>query len=65
MLAVLDHLAAADGGLFGLDLTGVRLEATDAGWTRGDGEAVRTDSGRLVALLAGRTLPDGRALRRR
>jgi uncharacterized protein (TIGR03083 family) len=63
--AVLDQLTAADGAVFGLDLTGVRLEATDADWSWGDGEIVRADTGRLVALLSGRTLPDGRALPRR
>lgn len=63
--AVLDHLVAADGAFFGIDLTGVRLEAIDAdrGW--GTGAAVRASSGELLALLAGRTLPDGRALPRR
>jgi uncharacterized protein (TIGR03083 family) len=63
--AVLDALAAADGAVFGIDLTGVRLEATDTAWSRGDGEAVRADGGSLVALLAGRRLPDGRVLPRR
>ena len=63
--AVLDQLAAADGAWFGVDLTGVRLEATDTGWSRGDGAEVRADSGALLALLSGRTLPDGRALPRR
>ena len=62
LAAVLDQLA--DGAVFGLDLTGVRLEATDSSWSTGDGAVVRADSGRLVALLAGRTLPDGRALPR-
>lgn len=62
LTAVLDQLA--DGTVFGLDLTGVRLEATDTGWSSGDGAVVRADSGRLVALLGGRTLPDGRALPR-
>ncbi|MGY1774847.1 maleylpyruvate isomerase family mycothiol-dependent enzyme [Geodermatophilus sp. SYSU D00804] len=65
VVAVLDRLAAADGAVFGLDLTGVRLEAADTAWSRGDGEVVRADSGPLVALLSGRTLPDGRVLRRR
>jgi hypothetical protein len=50
--------------VFGLDLTGVRLEAEDVAWSRGSGEVVRADAGRLVALLAGRSLPDGRSLRR-
>ncbi|MBW8767257.1 MAG: maleylpyruvate isomerase family mycothiol-dependent enzyme [Geodermatophilales bacterium] len=64
MVAVLDQLAAANGALFGLDLTGVRLAATYTDWSWGSGEAVRADSGALVALLSGRTLPDGRALPR-
>jgi hypothetical protein len=63
--AVLDALAGADGSWFGVDLTGVRLEADDSGWNRGDGRVVRADTGALVALLSGRTLPDGRALPRR
>ncbi|MGY1694740.1 MULTISPECIES: maleylpyruvate isomerase family mycothiol-dependent enzyme [unclassified Geodermatophilus] len=64
VVAVLEHLAAAGGAVFGTDLTGVRLEATDTAWSRGDGVPVRADTGSLVALLAGRTLPDGRALGR-
>ncbi|MGY2129436.1 maleylpyruvate isomerase family mycothiol-dependent enzyme [Blastococcus sp. SYSU DS0617] len=62
--AVLDHLAAAEGAFFGIDLAGVRLEAADADRSWGDGEPVRADTGELVALLSGRTLPDGRHLRR-
>jgi uncharacterized protein (TIGR03083 family) len=65
LVAVLDRLAAADGALFGVDLTDVRLEATDADWHRGGGQRVRADSGALVALLSGRALPDGRVLPRR
>lgn len=65
VVAVLDQLTAAEGAFFGIDLTGVRLEATDTGWSWGDGEPVRATSGELVALLGGRTLPDGRALSRR
>jgi uncharacterized protein (TIGR03083 family) len=64
VIAILDQLTAANGGIFGLDLTGVRLEATDTGWSWGTGEAVRADGGHLAALLSGRTLPDGRVLRR-
>lgn len=62
--AVLEQLTAADGTLFGVDLTGVRLEAADTDWSWGDGQLVRADSGSLVALLSGRALPDGRALPR-
>jgi uncharacterized protein (TIGR03083 family) len=66
MTAVLDHLAAADGALFGLSLVDARLEATDADWSwgpAGNDHPVRADLGSLVALLAGRRLPDGRTLR--
>ncbi len=62
--AVLDQLTAADGTWFGVDLTGVRLEASDTDWSWGDGRPVRADSGSLVALLSGRALPDGRTLPR-
>ena len=63
--ALLDLLTAADGTWFGVDLTDVRLEAADTAWSWGSGRLVRADSGSLVALLGGRTLPDGRVLRRR
>lgn len=62
--AVLDQLTAAGGRLFGVKLTDVRLEATDTEWTWGDGQSFRADSGSLVALVSGRTLPDGRTLPR-
>ncbi|MBM2614636.1 maleylpyruvate isomerase family mycothiol-dependent enzyme [Actinoplanes sp. LDG1-06] len=64
MTAVLDVLVGAGGSLFGLDLTGLRFEATDAAWSWGDGRLVRAGSGPLVALLSGRTLPTGEALPR-
>ena len=64
VIAVLDQLTAADGAYFGVELSGVRLEAADTDWSWGSGDAVRADSGLLVALLSGRTLPDGRALQR-
>lgn len=62
--AVLDLLTAARGTWFGVDLTEVRLEATDTDWSWGTGQLVRADTGSLVALLSGRTLPDGRTLPR-
>ncbi len=65
MISVLEQMTATDGSLFGLDLSGVRLEATDSGWCWGTGQPLRADSGGLVALLSGRTLPDGTRLCRR
>jgi uncharacterized protein (TIGR03083 family) len=64
VVAVLDQLTASNGAHFGIDLTGVRLEAADTNWAWGSGDPVRAESGSLVALLSGRTLPDGRALPR-
>ena len=61
--AVNDHLTADGGATFGVDLAGVRLQATDRDWSWGTGDAVRADIGELAALLGGRTLPDGRSLR--
>jgi len=61
---VLDQLTAADGAVFAVDLTQVRLEATDTDWSWGRGHLVRADSGSLVALLSGRVLPDGQRLPR-
>jgi uncharacterized protein (TIGR03083 family) len=65
VLAVLDQVTAADGAWFGVDLTGVRLEASDSDWSWGSGEVLRAAGGRLLALVSGRTLPDGRFLPRR
>jgi uncharacterized protein (TIGR03083 family) len=62
--AVLDQLTATGGTMFGLDLTGIRVEAADSDWSWGDGRILRADGGSLVALLGGRTLPDGRTLPR-
>lgn len=63
--AVLEQLTARNGAWFGVDLNDIRLETDDAEWSRGTGQAVRADTGSLVALLAGRTLPDGQRLPRR
>jgi uncharacterized protein (TIGR03083 family) len=65
VIAVLDQLTAANGSWFGVDLADVRLEAAGTAWSWGSGRVVRADSGSLVALLSGRTLPDGRILPRR
>ena len=64
MTAVLDQLTTANGAVFSVNLTGVRLEAADTGRSWGTGQLVRADSGSLVALLSGRALPDGRTLPR-
>jgi len=62
--AVREQLTASGGSWFGVDLAEVRLEATDIDWSWGRGQLIRADSGCLVALLSGRTLPDGRTLPR-
>ncbi|MEU4690762.1 SRPBCC domain-containing protein [Actinoplanes sp. NPDC023714] len=61
---VLDQLTAAGGALFGVDLSGVRLEATDTAWSWGEGRVIEATSGELAALLGARTLPGGRVLPR-
>lgn len=62
--ALLYQLTVANGAVFGVDLSHVRLEATDSAWTWGTGQLVRAGSAELVALLSGRVLPDGRSLPR-
>lgn len=64
IVAVLDQLTAANGAVFGVELADVRLEAADTGWSWGRGDTIRAGSGPLLALLSGRTLPDGSALQR-
>lgn len=63
VLSVLRQLTEANGAMFGVDLTGVRLETDDADWSWGTGQVVRASAGQLVALVSGRRLPSGRALR--
>ncbi len=62
--SILEELTAANGTWFGIDLTDVRLEADDTDWCWGSGQVVRAETGSLVALVSGRTLPDGRRLPR-
>jgi uncharacterized protein (TIGR03083 family) len=45
---------------FGVDLDGVRLEATDLDWTLGAGRPVRGLAQDLLLVATGRTLPPGR-----
>ena len=56
--AILDQLTAASGTWFGVDLTGVRLEAADTDWSWGNGQLVRADS----PLFAERYLAPGTAM---
>jgi uncharacterized protein (TIGR03083 family) len=42
---------------FGVDLTGVRLQATDLPWTYGSGEPLTGTAQDLLLVLCGRTLP--------
>ncbi|MBL6275381.1 hypothetical protein JMF97_04310 [Micromonospora fiedleri] len=67
MTVVLDQLTAADGAIFGMDMTGLRLEATDTGWgwgqvysivllSDGSGLEVRTNDPARAASIASRSL---------
>ena len=63
--AVLDQLIGANGAIFGIDLTGICLRDVDTDWSSGSGgEVVSADKAQLVALVSGRTLPNGRRLPR-
>jgi uncharacterized protein (TIGR03083 family) len=45
---------------FGVDLSGVELQADDIGWSLGSGTLLAGDAQDLALLLAGRRLPTGR-----
>ncbi len=49
-------------GRFDVDVTDRRFVAVDLDWAAGSGTRVVGKAGDLVALLAHRTLPDGRSL---
>jgi uncharacterized protein (TIGR03083 family) len=58
---VLDLLSSPDGpNPFGIELSGVRLEADDMEWSLGSGELVSGPGQALVLVLSGRSLPPGR-----
>jgi uncharacterized protein (TIGR03083 family) len=61
LVTVLD-LAAGTGGrsVFGVDVTGVRLRATDLDWSAGAGPLVEGRGRDLLLLVAGRRLPADR-----
>jgi uncharacterized protein (TIGR03083 family) len=59
--AVLDLLSApGTPNPFGVELSGVRLEADDMAWSLGTGDVVSGAGQALVLVLSGRTVPDGR-----
>ncbi len=64
VISVLEYLVGANGTIFGVELDGVQLRALDIDWTWGTGRSVNATSNELVALLSGRTLPNGHALER-
>jgi uncharacterized protein (TIGR03083 family) len=63
----LDRLALVLAGMrprnlayFGVDLTGVQLQATDLDWSHGSGTRVRGEAQDLLLVVCGRRLPPGR-----
>jgi uncharacterized protein (TIGR03083 family) len=61
MLVVLGNVTAAQAlKHFGVDLTGVSLQATDLDWTWGSGAPLRGSAQDLALFLCGRKLPAGR-----
>ena len=56
---VLSHMRSRNAAYFGVDLSGIRLEATDLDWGFGTGEPVRGRAQDLLLALCGRRLPAG------
>lgn len=56
---VLDATKPRQVKYFGVDLAGVRLQATDLDWSYGSGADVRGAAQDLLLVLCGRTLPAG------
>src|SRR4028118_2189145 len=57
---VLSGLRPRQVRFFGVDLTGVRLQATDADWSHGEGEVVEGRAQDLLLAVCGRRQPPGR-----
>ena len=57
---VLSGLRPRQLRVFGVDLTGVRLQATDADWSYGEGEVVGGRAQDLLLAVCGRRQPAGR-----
>lgn len=51
---ILSHMTSRNVGFFGVDLTGVRLEATDVDWSYGTGSPRRGTAQDLLLILCGR-----------
>jgi uncharacterized protein (TIGR03083 family) len=56
---VLDTVRARNVSFFGVDLTGLRLEATDLDWQMGTGAPLRGAAQDLLLVICGRHLPSG------
>ena len=59
---VLGALVQGGGRMFDVDLAGKRLITHDLDFSHGQGQEIHDNSGQMIALLARRTLPDGRSL---
>ncbi|HET6988667.1 MAG TPA: maleylpyruvate isomerase family mycothiol-dependent enzyme [Kribbella sp.] len=57
MRLILDDMNPRQLKYFGVDLTGIQLQATDLDWTYGTGEPVTGTAQDLLLVLCGRTLP--------
>ena len=57
---VLAGLRPKNVAFFGVDLSGVRLRATDVDWTYGSGEPVRGRARDMLLILCGRRIAAGR-----
>jgi uncharacterized protein (TIGR03083 family) len=57
---VLDAIKPRQIKYFGVDVDGIRLQATDLDWSYGSGTEMRGSAQDLLLVLCGRTLPAGR-----
>lgn len=57
VLMVLAGMSAKHIAAFGVDLAGIELRTTDAGWSYGSGEVVRGRAQDLLLVLCGRPVP--------
>jgi hypothetical protein len=50
-------MSSRNAGFFGVDLSGVRLEATDLDWHYGTGSPLRGTAQDLLLVICGRRVP--------